>query len=219
MHFRSTTNDYSYPNVTTSAGHRSSQSNVESGVVCQLCQKTKFVQNQSSRQCYVCHRRFCIRCGIRLKNQTYLCHQCREKQEIYFSSKKQQQQLPKQYLSDYILTQTQDATTVKKTDQEDISSPDSTMADERPHRKLPEIQLDPRSSKLLKDFRYHSLEERESGQDPTLKDSGIDTASSSTILNVIPADPFRKVELVIFLLFACSSIEQIVLVNYQLALE
>ena len=192
----STINDYSAPPSIVNSAHRSSsQSNIESGVVCQLCQKTKFVQNQSSRQCYVCHRRFCIRCGIRLKNQTYLCYQCREKQEIYFSAKKQQQ-FPKQYLSDYILTQTQDPVMTNKIGQEDeISSPDSITADERPQRKLPEIKLDPRSNKLLRDFRYHSLEEKESGQDPTLKDSGIDTASSSTILNVIPADPYRKVRL------------------------
>lgn len=45
----------------------------------------------------------------------------------------------------------------------------------------------------LKEFQYHSLEERDIGHETTLKDSGIDTASSSTILNALSMDPFKKV--------------------------
>jgi hypothetical protein len=45
----------------------------------------------------------------------------------------------------------------------------------------------------LKDFQYHSLEDKDIGHASTLKDSGIDTASSSTILNVLSSDPFKQV--------------------------
>lgn len=45
----------------------------------------------------------------------------------------------------------------------------------------------------LKEFQYHSLEEKDIGHETTLKDSGIDTASSSTILNVLSTDPYRQV--------------------------
>jgi hypothetical protein len=45
----------------------------------------------------------------------------------------------------------------------------------------------------LKEFQYHSLEEKDIGHETTLKDSGIDTASSSTILNILSADPFKQV--------------------------
>ena len=45
----------------------------------------------------------------------------------------------------------------------------------------------------LKEFQYHSLEEKDCGYETTLKDSGIDTASSSTILNVLSTDPFKQV--------------------------
>lgn len=45
----------------------------------------------------------------------------------------------------------------------------------------------------LKDFQYHSLEEKDIGHELTLKDSGVDTASSSTILNALSIDPFKQV--------------------------
>jgi hypothetical protein len=45
----------------------------------------------------------------------------------------------------------------------------------------------------LKEFQYHSLEEKDCGHEITLKDSGIDTASSSTILHSLSTDPFKKV--------------------------
>jgi hypothetical protein len=45
----------------------------------------------------------------------------------------------------------------------------------------------------LKEFQYHSLEEKDCGHEITLKDSGIDTASSSTILNILSTDPFKQV--------------------------
>ena len=105
--------------------------------VCQICQKTKFVSEQSSRQCSICKKRFCVRCGIRLKSQYYLCNQCRQKQEQYFSSTKN---ICKQYLSDYILSQTHDENPMNKyganqkrilpnksinNDDDDMSSPES----------------------------------------------------------------------------------------------
>ncbi len=46
---------------------------------------------------------------------------------------------------------------------------------------------------FLKEFQSHSLEEKNIGHETTLKDSGIDTASSSTILNVFSNDPLKKV--------------------------
>lgn len=52
---------------------------------------------------------------------------------------------------------------------------------------------------ILKDFQYHSLEEKDIGHETTLKDSGIDTASSSTILNILSNDPLKKVSLNNFL--------------------
>jgi hypothetical protein len=45
----------------------------------------------------------------------------------------------------------------------------------------------------LKDFQYHSLEDKDIGHETTLKDSGIDTASSSTILNILSNDSLKKV--------------------------
>ena len=83
----------------------------ESGVCCEICQKTKFVDEQSARQCSVCQKRFCVRCGVRLKGNQHnkvtpspspptrqtsdrlvqpywLCNICRQKQERYFSSRK-----------------------------------------------------------------------------------------------------------------------------------
>lgn len=43
----------------------------ETGVCCEVCQKTKFVGEQSSRQCAVCKKRCCVRCGVRLKGHQY----------------------------------------------------------------------------------------------------------------------------------------------------
>jgi hypothetical protein len=50
-----------------------------------------------------------------------------------------------------------------------------------------------RSIHNLKEFQYHSLEEKDIGHETTLKDSGIDTASSSTILNILSNDSLKKV--------------------------
>jgi len=197
--FRSYNNDYSSPSIAISSRHYSQLN--ESGVICQICQKTKFVNEQSSRQCSICKKRFCVRCGIRLKSQYYLCNQCRQKQEQYFISNKN---ICKQYLSDYILSQTHDEKNQMnkyganqkrilpklKSNQndEDISSPESISTCDNNKRLLPIIKQD-----ILRDFQYHSLEERDLGQESTLKDSGIDTASSSTILNVMSSDQFKKV--------------------------
>jgi len=72
--FRSRLDDYSAP--VAMAGRRYSQqiktnpntdSVNESGVCCEVCQKTKFVDEQSARQCSICKKRFCVRCGVRLK--------------------------------------------------------------------------------------------------------------------------------------------------------
>ncbi len=72
--FRSRMDDYSAP--VAMAGRRYSQqvqtnplnsSSNESGVCCEVCQKTKFVDEQSARQCSICKKRFCVRCGVRLK--------------------------------------------------------------------------------------------------------------------------------------------------------
>jgi len=46
---------------------------------------------------------------------------------------------------------------------------------------------------ILKEFQYHSLEEKDVGHETTLKDSGIDTASSSTILNILSNDRLKQV--------------------------
>jgi hypothetical protein len=83
---------------------------------------------------------------------------------------------------------------------DDVSSPDSISTCDNNKRLLPVIKQDIRSTNILRDFQYHSLEERELGPESTLKDSGIDTASSSTILNVISSDQFKKVSLLLLLL-------------------
>jgi hypothetical protein len=196
--FRSYNNDYSSPSIAISSRHYSQLN--ESGVVCQICQKTKFVNEQSSRQCSICKKRFCVRCGIRLKSQYYLCNQCRQKQEQYFTSNKN---ICKQYSSDYILSQTHNENQMNKyganqkrilpkpksnQNDEDVSSPESISTCDNNKRLLPVIKQD-----ILRDFQYHSLEERDLGQESTLKDSGIDTASSSTILNVMSSEQFKKV--------------------------
>lgn len=76
--FRSRLDDYSAP--VAMAGRRYSQqiktnphtdSINESGVCCEVCQKTKFVGEQSARQCSICKKRFCVRCGVRLKGHQY----------------------------------------------------------------------------------------------------------------------------------------------------
>ena len=155
----------------------------------------------------MCKKRFCVRCGIRLKPQCYLCNQCRQKQEQYFSSTKN---LCKQYLSDYILSQTYDENPMNKhganqnrilpkpntNNDNDVSSPESISTSDQKKRVLPQIKQDMRSINILRDFQYHSLEERELGPE-SIKDSGIDTASSSTILNVISPDKFKKVSIVV----------------------
>lgn len=144
--------DYSAP--VAMAGRRYSQqiktnphvnSINESGVCCEVCQKTKFVDEQSARQCSICKKRFCVRCGVRLKghpnNKTFwLCNICRQKQEKYFSSKKfipttssvsqlthnstnhhninddTTTNISKQYVSDYILSQPFDDSNNEKDD-------------------------------------------------------------------------------------------------------
>lgn len=179
-----------------------SPTNSSPDILCQICQKTKFLNEHSLRQCSVCQKRFCVRCGIRLKSQYYLCNQCRQKQEQYFSSKN----ICKQYLSDYILSQTSDETNDVLTSkyganqkricsnlpanlmEEEISSPESVNNYDKSTRLLPEIKQN-----ILRQFQYHSLEERDLGQEATLKDSGIDTASSSTILNIISAEKLPQV--------------------------
>jgi hypothetical protein len=91
---------------------------------------------------------------------------------------------------------------------EDMSSPESITTSDQKKRLLPEIKQDMRSINILRDYQYHSLEERELGQESTLKDSGIDTASSSTILNVISSEQFKKVFFVVVcLLCMCCYIE------------
>lgn len=190
--------DYSAPSISRTPHHYPQLNDF--GVICQICEKTKFVNEQSSRQCSICKKRFCVRCGIRLKSQYYLCNQCRQKQEQYFSSKKN---ISKQYSSDYILSRTYDENPLNKyganqkrilpklksiENDEEISSPESISTCDKNKRLLPEIKQG-----ILRDFQYHSLEDRDIGQESTLKDSGIDTASSSTILNVISPEQFKKV--------------------------
>jgi uncharacterized CHY-type Zn-finger protein len=51
--------------------HPQESSSNESGVCCEVCQKTKFVGEQSARQCSICKKRFCVRCGVRLKGHQY----------------------------------------------------------------------------------------------------------------------------------------------------
>lgn len=82
------------------------------------------------------------------------------------------------------------------TNDDDISSPESMSTCDNKNRLIPDIRKNIRSTNILRDFQYHSLEDRESGLESTLKDSGIDTASSSTILNVISSDQFKKVFIV-----------------------
>jgi len=86
---------------------------------------------------------------------------------------------------------------------EDVSSPESLTTCDKKKRLLPEIKQDIRSANILRDFQYHSLEERELGHEATLKDSGIDTASSSTILNVISSEQFKKVFIVVVVVIVC----------------
>ena len=78
---------------------------------------------------------------------------------------------------------------------DEASSPESMTAFNKNTRLVPEIRQNLRSMNILRDFQYHSLEDRELGQELTLKDSGIDTASSSTILNVISTDQLKKVSI------------------------
>lgn len=70
--------DYSAP--VAMAGRRNSQQTKtyphgslsnESGVCCEVCKKTKFVDEQSARQCSICKKRFCVRCGVRLKGHQH----------------------------------------------------------------------------------------------------------------------------------------------------
>ncbi|CAF3784330.1 unnamed protein product [Rotaria sordida] len=194
--------DYSSPPKAISSRHYSQLN--ESGILCQICQKTKFVNEKSSRQCSICQKHFCVRCGIRLKSQYYVCNQCKQKQEHYFSLRNN---TCKQYLSDYILSQTLNEDQINKyganqkrilpklkmsNDDDEISSPESIATCDNKNRLLQERKQDKYSINILRDFQYHSLEEKESCQESTLKDSGIDTASSSTILNVISSDRFKK---------------------------
>ena len=76
----------------------------------------------------------------------------------------------------------------KISNDDDISSPESLLICDKQKKLLPIIKQD-----ILRDFQYHSLEERDLGHESTLKDSGIDTASSSTILNVLSSEQFHKV--------------------------
>ena len=75
---RSRMDDYSVP--TAIADRRYSQQKKtysyvgslnESGACCEICSKTKFVDEQSARQCSICKKRFCVRCGVRLKRHQY----------------------------------------------------------------------------------------------------------------------------------------------------
>ena len=139
-----------------------------------------------------------------MKSHYYLCQQCRQKQEHYFSSTRN---ICKQYVSDYILSQTSDSNALntiaihpqrvlpKLDTNDDASSPESITTADNKQRLLPVVRHDTRSMNILRDFQYHSLEDREIGHESTLKDSGIDTASSSTILNVISTDQFQKVSI------------------------
>jgi hypothetical protein len=71
---------YSQQNAT----HPHGSSSNESGVCCEVCQKTKFVGDQSARQCTICKKRFCVRCGVRLKGHQnnkvdFLLIKCKER--------------------------------------------------------------------------------------------------------------------------------------------
>ncbi|CAF0926023.1 unnamed protein product [Rotaria sordida] len=281
--------DYSAP--VAMAGRRYSQqtkthphenSSNESGVCCEVCKKTKFVDEQSVRQCSICKKRLCVRCGVRLKGHQYnktfwLCNICRQKQESYFSSLKlipttnsvsqltttsintnninddNTKNISKQYVSDYILSQPFDTnekedddikinkngankklhqniiqqrkrilptthirrqqqkeskedSSSEQDDDDAVSSPDSASVidDNESVSRVNKNDEDILSSlplsrsthnnpqKDLKEFQYHSFEDKDLGHETTLKDSGIDTASSSTILNVLSIDPFKK---------------------------
>ena len=107
----------------------------------------------------------------------------------------------KQYLSDYLLSQTitdeenfinkygaNQNRILSQLNNEEISSPESIQICQKNQRLLPNIRQD-----ILRQYQYHSLEERDIGHESTLKDSGIDTASSSTILNVISSEKLKKV--------------------------
>ncbi len=61
----------------------------------------------------------------------------------------------------------------------------------------------------LKEFQSHSLEEKDMGHETTLKDSGIDTASSSTILNILSNDVLKKVFSMEFIVLCSSCIVSI----------
>ncbi|CAF0948351.1 unnamed protein product [Adineta ricciae] len=167
FHNSSPCDDYSAPSVAITS-RRYSQSN-ESGAYCQICQRTKFVNEQSSRQCSICQKRFCVRCGIRVKSHYYLCQQCRQKQEHYFSSTRN---ICKQYVSDYILSQTSDSNVLntiaihpqrvlpKLDTNDDASSPESITTADNKQRLLPVARQDMRSMNILRDFHQfkHNLE-------------------------------------------------------------
>ncbi|CAF1294736.1 unnamed protein product [Rotaria sp. Silwood1] len=279
--------DYSAP--VAMAGRRYSQQTKthphgsfsnESGVCCEICKKTKFVDERSARQCSICKKRLCVRCGVRLKGHQYnktfwLCNICRQKQESYFSSRKlipttssvsqlittsintnnindeNTKNISKQYVSDYILSQPFDTnekededikinkngankkinpnniqqrkrilptTHIRRQQQKEskedssseqddgaVSSPDSASVnddnesvprvnknDEDILSSLPLSRSTHNSQVPLKEFQYHSFEDKDLGHEITLKDSGIDTASSSTILNVLSIDPSKQ---------------------------
>lgn len=187
--------DYSSPSIALTSRQHSLPN--QSGGFCQICHQNPRLNDQ---QCSICYKRFCHQCGIRST-----CSPCRQRQEHYFSSQKN---ISKQYLSDYILTQTtpsddhpmicygaNEKRILSKLKSLNITGDDnesfeSIIIRESSSKKrlLPEIKKD-----LLRDYQYHSLEERDLGQESTLKDSGIDTASSSTILNVISSEKFHQV--------------------------
>ena len=75
---------------------------------------------------------------------------------------------------------------VNKTDEDDLLS---SLPISRSTQNPTALQMQGR----LKDFQYHSFEEKDVGHEATLKDSGIDTASSSTILNALAIDPLKQV--------------------------
>ena len=181
--------DYSSPSMVLTSRQHSLPN--QSGGFCQICHLNEQISQQ---QCSICYKRFCHRCGIRSK-----CSPCRNRQEQYFSSQKN---ISKQYLSDYILSQTtplddhpmirygaNEKRILSKLKPLNVTDDDDESRESSSNKRLlPEIKKD-----LLRDYQYHSLEERDLGQESTLKDSGIDTASSSTILNVISSEKFHQV--------------------------
>ena len=70
---------------------------------------------------------------------------------------------------------------------------------------LPVSHSKMKSSIFFKEFQSHSLEEKDLGHETTLKDSGIDTASSSTILNIHTNDALKKVVCLSSLCLSLSS--------------